>query len=82
MKVYAHWFGTIEPDGSENKIAYTIAPESTWTHREAETLSQLLNRKQTHVGEHYCHFIVEALPEDKFAIVCEEHPDDTIRSFS
>jgi hydrogenase maturation factor len=35
----------------------------------------MINTISVHVGQHYCQFDVEKLDENKFAIVCESHPE-------
>ncbi len=81
MKRYVHgyWLRDTDPEASrfENlEVAY--ADDPSWKipfPHEAEYERGFLENSRVHVGEHYCAFSVEELPEGQFAIVCITHPE-------
>lgn len=62
------------------EVGYSKEPE--WTiasEREAASECQILRGMNVHIGQHYCEFSVEELPQGgEFAIVCVSHPDSSM----
>ncbi len=57
-------------------IYYNVEPHWTLPDKAmAETELRILLPMRVHVGHHYCQLEVEQLGEDKFAIVCNGHPE-------
>jgi hypothetical protein len=57
-------------------VQFSEAPEWKIDLRElAESELRILTGMHVHVGQHYCEFAVEDLPEGEFAIVCPAHPE-------
>jgi hypothetical protein len=80
MKVYVADWNPEENAPEQNPTPYVIkySEQPVWTMEsvpQAEFQCNCLNSKRVHIGQHYCKFSVEDLPEGKFAIVCLTHPD-------
>ena len=90
MKAYVTYYGP-EPKVSEEEetqeeqdarlarpIVVRFHKEPHWTlpaKHLADVELAILERQRVFKGQHFCEFSVEELPEDKFAIVCLNHPD-------
>lgn len=58
------------------EVQYCDSPEWQSEYRElAESEVRILREMHVHVGPHYCEFVIEELPEDRFAIICPSHPE-------
>jgi hypothetical protein len=90
MKVYVRGYDTKTDDEIEAErrrlspfaliepivVVYSDSP--TWRiPLESEAVWRLvdLQTAHVHVGQHFCEFSIEELPEGDFAIVCAEHPE-------
>lgn len=60
----------------EIEVQYHSRPVWRIPSHEAEWRCAELQRSRIHVGQHYCEFSLEELPEGNFAIVCESHPSE------
>jgi hypothetical protein len=59
-------------------IFYNIEPLWTLPWKEgAESELRILQQMRVRVGSHYCQLEVEQVGEDKYAIVCNDHPELT-----
>jgi hypothetical protein len=59
-------------------VAYSTTPE--WVIEvleEAIMHCRNLNQINVHIGQHYCQFEIEKIDEDKYAIFCKSHPEQT-----
>ncbi|MBZ5511472.1 MAG: hypothetical protein LAN70_09925 [Acidobacteriia bacterium] len=80
MKVYVADYKPQENATEQNPTPYNIeySKRPVWTLefvRQAESECNNLNSMRVHIGQHYCKFSVEELPEGVFAVVCLTHPD-------
>ena len=80
MKAYVADYKPEENVPEQNPTPYDIkySKQPVWTMefvRQAESQCNDLNSMRAHIGQHYCKFSVEELPEGKFAIVCLTQPD-------
>ena len=87
MKVYVRGYRQKDADEAQPlkrpveriedvEVQYCKEPDWRIAFRDlAESESKILTEMRVHVGPHYCEFVVEELPEGKFAIVCPSHPD-------
>lgn len=77
MKAYVLRYKTNALDSRLIELEYGRQPnrESSFPTRNlAEAVCQNLNRLGVHVGVHLCAFAVNAVPGDKFGIMCTCHP--------
>jgi hypothetical protein len=71
--------GKTVPHADSYDIFYNVEPHWTFPHKDfAEGELRILRPMRVHVGSHYCQLDVEQLGEDKFAIVCNDHPELTL----
>lgn len=66
------------PSEDTYDIFYNVGPHWTFAWKElAESELSILQGMRVHVGHHYCQLEVEQVGEEKFAIVCNDHPELT-----
>lgn len=68
--------GTPMPERDNYDIQFTMEPQWTFPTQDwAQTELNILNRMYVHKEGHYCQLELEKLAEDKYAIVCNDHPN-------
>jgi hypothetical protein len=68
--------GETIPNDDTHDIFYNEKPLWTFPYKEfAETELRIMLPMRVHVGSHYCQLEVKQVAEDKYAIVCNDHPE-------
>jgi hypothetical protein len=64
------------PTEGNYDIFYNVEPHWTFPWKEAaESEMRILQQMRVRVGNHYCQLEVEQVGEEKFAVVCNDHPE-------